>query len=98
MLQAAAGEVLWPLTPDISSAVLARIEAAPGRRRAPRLRLRRPLVIAIASLLVLSGGAAALPGFRGAGARLARPAERAHRARAAAAASGPRRGPRPGPS
>jgi hypothetical protein len=81
MLRAAAADVDWPPTPDIASAVTARIErgelaapapvhadaptVAPPRRGAARWTpLRRPLLIAIAALLLLAATAAAIPGVR----------------------------------
>jgi hypothetical protein len=69
MLRDAGAHVEWPATPAIADAVAGRIaaaadaaESAPVRMRLPRL--RRPLAIALASLLVLSAGAAAIPGIR----------------------------------
>src|SRR5688572_3379164 len=69
-------ELEWPETPDLASSVAARLRAAPsigtrGERR-PRLRgllpprgLRRALVLALVSLLVLSGAVfAAVPSVR----------------------------------
>jgi hypothetical protein len=64
-------ELEWPETPDLASSVPARLEAAPSPR-APRLAgllpprgLRRALVLALVSLLVLSGAVfAAVPGVR----------------------------------
>lgn len=66
MLLADAGTTLeWPETPDLATQVRARIEAGGVRARAPRrFRLRRPLVIALASLLLLAATAAAIPGIR----------------------------------
>jgi hypothetical protein len=75
-LDAAAGAAAWPATPDLRSAVVARITgadapAAPdlregvlGRIRArPGRRTLRPLLLAVALLLALTGLAAGL-GFR----------------------------------
>jgi hypothetical protein len=64
-------ELEWPETPDLASSVLARVEAAPSPQ-APRLAgllpprgLRRALVLALVSLLVLSGAVfAAVPSVR----------------------------------
>jgi hypothetical protein len=64
-------ELEWPETPDLASSVLARLEGAPSPQ-APRLagllpprRLRRALVLALVSLLVLSGAVfAAVPSVR----------------------------------
>lgn len=70
LLRETAAEVEFPATPDVVRAVRDRIRsgrpdtwtraAAPRRR----LRLRRPLAVALAALLVVSGGAAAIPGVR----------------------------------
>ena len=69
-------DVEWPATPDIAAAVVPRIggvtlgqtgdssrraDAAHARRR---LRIRRPLAIALAALLLLAATAAAIPGIR----------------------------------
>ncbi|OGO54859.1 MAG: hypothetical protein A2V85_00475 [Chloroflexi bacterium RBG_16_72_14] len=76
-LRAAAAAVAWPPTPDLRSAVVARIARdglVPGpaaspvpsgvaRPRPAMLRLARPLAVALLALLVLAGVAAAL-GFR----------------------------------
>ena len=68
-LRMAAASANWPATPDLSSRVLARIEAgAEGARSAPtarrtRLRLVSALALALVTLLVLAGIAGAL-GFR----------------------------------
>jgi hypothetical protein len=68
MLQQAGGEIAWPATPDVASAVDARLRSEPsgaaGRRRFRGMRIGRPLAIALASLLVVAGGAAAVPGIR----------------------------------
>jgi hypothetical protein len=70
MLQATAAEIAWPDTPDLASAVVPRMEV-PGASmrgtaaRAPkRIRFRRPLVIALAALLLLAGSALAIPAVR----------------------------------
>lgn len=56
-----AGSALeWPVTPDLAGHVAARIRK-PARRA---LRLRRPLVLAFAALLILAAGAAAVSGVR----------------------------------
>jgi hypothetical protein len=70
-------ELEWPETPDLASSVMARLETAPAsvsRPRAARRRLagllpprglRRALVLAVVSLLVLSGAVfAAVPSVR----------------------------------
>jgi hypothetical protein len=66
MLRDAARVVEWPSTPDMPGAVAGRldhVERVP--RPAPhRFRLRRPLALALAALLVLAAGAAAIPGVR----------------------------------
>ena len=55
----------WPATPDLAAAVSARVRVdGVPRSRAPRFRLRRPLAIALAALLVVAGGAAAVPAIR----------------------------------
>jgi hypothetical protein len=71
MLRDAGGQVDWPATPDLASAVAGRIAAAgpaapavPRRIGLPARRLRRPLALALAALLVLAAGAAAIPGVR----------------------------------
>jgi hypothetical protein len=63
-------QIDWPDTPDLAAAVVPRIggvtplnlEYTTRRRRIPRL--RRPLAIAIAALLLLAATAAAIPGIR----------------------------------
>jgi hypothetical protein len=64
MLRDAGAHLDWPPTPDLASAVADRIatESAPERVRRPRL--RRPLALAMAALLVLAAGASAIPGIR----------------------------------
>lgn len=71
-LRAAAPGVAWPATPDLRTAVLARIQRddrqpvvgpAAAHPRPPALRLGRALLVALVALLVLAGVAAAL-GFR----------------------------------
>jgi hypothetical protein len=52
----------WPPTPDLVAGVRTRLAARAVRPS--RLRLRRPLAVALAALLVVSGGAAAIPGVR----------------------------------
>jgi hypothetical protein len=69
MLQATAAEIAWPETPDLASAVSYGTQGArplgarPLRSRGAR-RLRRPLVIALAALLLLAGSALAIPAVR----------------------------------
>jgi hypothetical protein len=69
-LREAGAGAAWPATPDLVAAVVPRIEGVtpvqPGdssRRRTPR-RLRRPLAIAIAALLLLASSALAIPAVR----------------------------------
>ncbi|HEX4734574.1 MAG TPA: hypothetical protein VH247_09195 [Thermoleophilaceae bacterium] len=71
MLKATAAEIDWPATPHIEAAVVPRVEGArplqagdtaPAPRR--RIRFRRPLVIALAALLLLAGSALAIPAVR----------------------------------
>jgi hypothetical protein len=71
MLTATAAELDWPETPDLAARVIARVDGHPGatvtasrRRRVPRLRIGRPLAIALAALLVLAGSALAIPAVR----------------------------------
>ena len=71
MLRDAAVHADWPPTPDLAGAVAARIAAGAARPDAARPasgfrmpRLRRPLALALSSLLVLAAGAAAIPGIR----------------------------------
>jgi hypothetical protein len=74
MLRAAAPELDWPDTPNLETAVRTRIQGltdlnpgdtAAGRRgRSHAIRLRRPLAIALAALLLLAATAAAIPGIR----------------------------------
>ena len=66
MLRDAGAHAEWPPTPDLAQAVAARIATGPERRVVPmrRPRLRRPLALALAALLVLAAGAAAVPGVR----------------------------------
>jgi hypothetical protein len=61
MLRDAGEHAAWPATPDLADAVAERIER-PVVRPAPRV--RRTLAIALAALLVLASGAAAVPGIR----------------------------------
>src|SRR4051794_35006717 len=66
MLRAAAADLDWPATPPIAEAVVSRIEglgahADPARSR---LRIGRPLAIALAGLLLMAATAAAIPGIR----------------------------------
>jgi hypothetical protein len=77
MLRATAEEIEWPATPDISSAVVRRIEGVRPRQTghgkavahhatgvSKRLRIRRPLALALAALLLLAGSAFAIPAVR----------------------------------
>ena len=69
MLRSAAADADWPATPDLAAAVVPRIGGLTDRHtedsaRARRMRLRRPLVIALAALLVLAGSALAIPAVR----------------------------------
>ena len=65
-------ELDWPETPDLAAGVMARVETAPAARPRQRLAgllpprgLRRALVLALVSLLVLSGAVfAAVPSVR----------------------------------
>src|SRR3954447_15298241 len=71
MLQATGARIDWPATPKLDAGVVPRIQgvtppgtgyaAVWGRRR---IRLRRPLVIALAALLLLAGSALAIPAVR----------------------------------
>jgi hypothetical protein len=61
MLRSAGGELAWPATPELVDAVSARIAPRPARQR---MHLRRPLVIALAALLLMAATAAAIPGIR----------------------------------
>lgn len=62
MLRAAGADADWPATPDLARAVAAR--TVPPPRRAPRMRIQRPLAIALAALLLMAATAAAIPGIR----------------------------------
>ena len=64
-LRALAADAMWPPTPDLEAAVLARL-AEPAARRPPRRRRRRRLLAALAAALVLvpAGAAVALPDAR----------------------------------
>jgi hypothetical protein len=68
-LREAGAAAAWPATPDFAAAVVPRIEgvtplqAGDGPRRTRR-RLRRPLVVAIAALLLLASTALAIPAVR----------------------------------
>jgi hypothetical protein len=62
MLRTAAVDVDWPATPEFAAPVAARITEH-GRSR-PRMRIRRPLAIALAALLLMAATAAAVPGIR----------------------------------
>jgi hypothetical protein len=69
LLQATAAEVDWPATPNLEAEVVPRIRGvrpvqAGDTAAAPRFRFRRPLVIALAALLVLAGSALAIPAVR----------------------------------
>ena len=65
MLQATAAEIAWPDTPDLASAIRPGTEGArPLGARPRRRRIRRPLVIAIAALLLLAASALAVPAVR----------------------------------
>jgi hypothetical protein len=63
-------DVAWPPTPDLASAVAARVASEPRRRARARPRLRpalRPATVALAALvvaLVVAGTLAAAPGVR----------------------------------
>ena len=60
-----AGSALeWPETPDLAAAVVTRIGGVTPRHTGDRPRLRRPLVLAFAALLILAAGALAFPGVR----------------------------------
>jgi hypothetical protein len=63
MLQATAAQIEWPATPSFELAP----DAPRPAKRIPqprRFRLRRPLVIALAALLLLAGSALAIPAVR----------------------------------
>jgi hypothetical protein len=66
MLQATGAQIDWPATPNLEADVVPRISGVtplkPGY--APARRLRRPLVIALAALLLLAGSALAIPAVR----------------------------------
>jgi hypothetical protein len=64
MLRTAGANAAWPATPDIATAVESRIARRDAPPRRPRLRVGRPLAIAIAVLLVAATSAAAIPGIR----------------------------------
>jgi hypothetical protein len=71
MLRDAGEHAAWPATPDLAAPVAGRIapigpDATHEARRVvrPVRGLRRPLAIALAALLVLASGAAAVPGIR----------------------------------
>lgn len=68
MLQATGAQVDWPATPNLEAGVVPRIQGLTDRRTGyaapPRFRLRRPLVIALAALLLLAGSALAIPAVR----------------------------------
>ena len=69
-------DVAWPETPELTARVLVRLQAEPvpppegltdlqvGYRRRSPMRLRRPLVVALAALLLMAATAAAVPGIR----------------------------------
>src|SRR4051794_9923088 len=71
MLQATGARIDWPATPKLDAGVVPRIEGAtpPGTGYATawgrrRIRLARPLAIALAALLLLAGSALAIPAVR----------------------------------
>jgi hypothetical protein len=66
MLRAAAAETDWPPTPDIAAAVVPRLGPVTrgANRGLPRIRMRRPLVVALAAFLLLAGSALAIPAVR----------------------------------
>jgi hypothetical protein len=69
LLQATAAEIDWPATPRLEAAVVPRLAGLTDRgtddtSARGRLRLRRPLVIALAALLLLAGSALAIPAVR----------------------------------
>lgn len=54
-----------PATPDVMDAVRERLPSRPRRRsRIPRVRVRRPLAVAIGATVLLAGTAAAVPPLR----------------------------------
>jgi len=58
-------ELDWPATPDLGRSVMARLPAAPPRRRRAFPLARRSLALALVALLLLAGAAcAAIPGVR----------------------------------
>jgi hypothetical protein len=72
MLQATAAEIAWPDTPDLAANLdlgasadrYGTKGARPLGARPLRRRVRRPLVIALAALLLLAGSALAIPAVR----------------------------------
>jgi hypothetical protein len=67
MLRQAAAEIEWPATPDLASAFsygTQGVRPVAVRRRRDRVRFRRPLVIALAAVLLLAGSALAIPAVR----------------------------------
>ena len=64
MLRATAAEAAWPETPDLTTAVVERVQGRPTRRLRRGIRIGRPLAIALAALLVLAGAAVAIPALR----------------------------------
>ena len=68
MLRAIAADLDWPATPNLEASVVPRIEGVtllhPGDSRTRRIRIGRPLAIALAALLLLAATAAAIPGIR----------------------------------
>lgn len=64
MLQTTAAEIAWPETPDLAARSYGTQGARPLGARPRRRRIRRPLVIALAALLLLAGSALAIPAVR----------------------------------
>lgn len=67
MLSTAAAGIDWPETPNLATQVVPQIQGLSDQQfgyRRRRVRLRRPLAIALAALLLMAATAVAIPGVR----------------------------------